>query len=363
MNIKKILFVFICLFLWTSFSRGQDNQVFILTCEDVAENCAVLFTRCYKAANMDSVALIMDYWEGKCGNTEQVQRARILFAIDQKQYRDAVLKSGILERVLDYKDKANAPDFQKDMDEFDLFTKQLADSIMNRYSKSGMQYAWCEFYGKHPNRLLKHIQNHEFDDSSLAQEYFSEVAKLKINGCFHEAVFVGAWVPFGKLSAFGSHPEVGYSVGGSIARFNFDATVGYRFMHTSGAEISYRNNAIKTDWFSGYFLGVDIGVSILRKRYNELLGVGGFGYENFNVVRDKKIPAIESNYLNVGIAYRRYFKYNAYVGIQLKYNKMYYLSGSVFNNPGNVLLTRVFFGWMSGGKKMRALSRLQYDYK
>jgi hypothetical protein len=363
MNMKKNLFVFICLFLLTSFSRGQDNQLFVLTCEDVAENCAVLFAHYYKAGNMDSVAIVMDYWEEKCGNTEQIQRAQILFAIDQKRYRDAVLKPGILENVLDYKEKENTSDPKKNPDDFDIFTKQLADSIMNRYSKLGISYAWCEFYGKNPDRLLKRIQNHEFDESALSQEYFSEVSKLKLNGNFNMAVFVGAWIPFEKLSELGPHPEVGYSVGGNIARFNFDANVGHRSLHTYETDILYRNTIIKTDRFSGYFLGIDIGVSVLRKQQNELLCIGGLGYEYFNVVHNKEIPTIESNYLNFGIAYRRYLQHNAYLGIQLKYNMMHYFSGSAFDNVENVFLTRVFLGWMSGGKKARELNRLQYEYK
>lgn len=359
MNTKTAFFVFICLFLQMSFSYGQNNQAVILTCEDVSENCATLFVQYYKAGNMDSVAFVMDYWEGKCGNTEQIQRARILFAIDRKQYRDAVLKPEILEKVLDYKEKANI----KNRNEFDIFTQQLADSIINRYSKSGISYAWCEFYGKNPDRLLKRIQNHEFDDSTLAQEYFTEVKKLQIHSSFNMAVFVGTWIPLKKLSEFGAHPEIGYSVGGSTAIFNFDAIVGYRFLHTSNnTNIQYIDTPVKTDRFSGYFLGIDIGVSVLRKRKNELLCVGGFGYENFNLVRNKEIPAIESNYWNLGISYRYYFQYNTYLGIQLKYNMMNYLSGSVFNTRGNVFLTRVFFGWMNGGKKMNKLSRLQYDY-
>ena len=358
---KKALFI--CLFLWTSFSHGQDNQVVALTCEDVAENCTALFIHYYKAGNMDSVAIVMDYWEGKCGNTEQIQRARILFAIDQKQYRDAVLKCGILENVLDYKEKVNAPDSKKNMNEFDTFTKQLADSIMTRYSKSGISYAWCEFYGRTPDKLLKRIQNHEFDESTLSQEYFTEVSRLKINGSFNMAIFVGAWIPYEKMSELGPHPEIGYSVGGSIARFHFDAIAGYRILHTSGTDIIYQNTIINTDRFSGYFIGIDAGVSVLRKRQNEFFCVGGFGYENFNVIHVKGIPAIECNYLNLGIAYRRYFRYNTYIGIQLKYNMMHYRSGSAFYDVENVFLTRLFFGWMSGGEKTRQLSRLQYDYQ
>jgi hypothetical protein len=74
------------------------------------------------------------------------------------------------------------------------------------------------------------------------------------------------------------------------------------------------------------------------------------------------MPAIESSYLNAGIAYRRHLHYNTYVGIQVKYNMMHYLSGSPFNDSGNVLLTRLFFGWTSGDKNAHQLSRLQYQY-
>jgi len=359
---KKIFFIFVGLFLSAFFLQGQDKQPRVLTCEDVAENCAELFVRYYKAGNMDSVALILDYWEGKCGNTEQIQRACILFAIDQKQYRNAVLKPGILDKVLDYKDKENSSDTKKNIDAFDIFTQQLAASMMTRVSKSGMSYAWCEFYGKDPDRLLKRIQNREFEDSALSVEYFAEVSQLKINGFFHIATLVGAWLPFGKLSDFGSHPEIGYSIGGGAGRFNIDVNVGYRFGHTSVAEIQYKKDTVKSDCFSGYFLGMDLGISILRKRQNELLFAGGFGYENFKIVSSNDIPAMESYYLNMGAAYRRHLQHNTYLGIQIKYNMMHYLSGSPFNDTGNVLLTRIFIGWTSGGKKTYQLRRLQYQY-
>jgi hypothetical protein len=358
---KKFLFI-IGLILWASFFQGQNNQDVILTCEDVAENCAELFVHYYKADNMDSVAIILDYWGKKCGNTEPIQRAHILFAIDRKQYSDVILKPGILEKVLDYKEKETAADSEKNRNEFDIFTKQFAASMMGRYSKSGISYAWCEFYGKDAERLLKRIQNHEFDESTLAQEYFAEVEKLKINGNFHVGVLAGAWIPFGELAKLGTHPEVGYSVGGCFGRFNFDIIAGYRFLNTADMEIQYKDVTVKTESFSGYFLGIDASVSVLRKRQNELLCAGGFGYENFKVVRNKEIPNMEANYLNIGLAYRRYFQHNFYLGIQLKYNMMHYLSGSPFNDSGNVLLTRVSFGWMSGSKKAQKLSRLQYDY-
>ena len=363
MNIRKPFFVFICLVWGMTFSYGQDHQVVVLTCEDVAENCAALFVHYYKAGNMDSVAIVMDYWEGKCGNTEQIQRARILSAIDQKQYRDAVLKPGILENVLDYKEKVNAPNPSKKTDTFDIFTKQLADSIMNRYSKSGISYAWCEFYGRKPDKLLKRIQNHEFDESTLSQEYFAEVGRLKINGSFNMAILVGAWIPYEKLSELGPHPEIGYSIGGSIARFHLDVIAGYRTLHIPDMNVLHQNTKNKAERFSGYFVGIDAGVSVWRKRQNELFCAGGFGYEKFNVLHNKGIPAIECNYLNLGIAYRRHCPYNTYIGIQVKYNMMHYRSGSAFYDVENVFLTRLFFGWMSGGEKAHKLSRLQYEYQ
>ena len=177
------------------------------------------------------------------------------------------------------------------------------------------------------------------------------------------AILVGFWIPYEKMDKLGPQPEIGYSVGGSIARFHFDVTAGYRTLHTTSTDIRYQNTIIKTKRFSGYFVGMDIGLSVFRKRQNELFCVGGFGYEKFNVINLKEIPAIESNYLNLGIAYRRHFPYNTYIGFQVKYNMMHYRSGSAFYDVENVFLTRLFFGWMSGGKKTRALSRLQYDYQ
>jgi hypothetical protein len=357
---KKVVLVFTGL-LWMSVFYGQNNPVIVLTCDDVSENCAKLFVQYYKAGNLDSVAIIMDYWEGKCGNTEQVQRARILFAIDQKQFRNAVLKPGILDKVLEYKDKENADEPKKNPDEFDIFTKQLAASLMEHSSKSARAYAWCEFYGDDANRLLKRVQNRELDESLLAQEYFEEAKKIKISASFNMAAVLGGWLPLGKLTNLGSHPEIGYCVGARIARFNFDIIAGYRFSNTSTSEIQYKGSTVKTDCFSSYFVGLDIGVGIFKKRQNEILLAGGFGYENFNVVRKKEIPAMESSYMNLGVAYRRYFQHNTYIGIQLKYNNMRYLSGSLIKDARDVLLARVCFGWLSEGKKAAQKNRLQFD--
>lgn len=217
---KFLYFIVVLCGFNVSFSQsGMDSLMMAMNkskfkCEDVSAQCMQLFMDYYQLGQKDSIPFMLEFWKSKCGNIETVQRAKILFAIDNNTYNDAVVEDGILELIFDYKNLK--PDTLPDAylkEDFNHFTRQLARKNKFRFSEENIEYAWCDFYGFNSDSIFYYIQKYQYADSKLTEEYFQNAEKERSKRYNHFGFTTGCWIPTGKLAVFGIHPEVGLTFG------------------------------------------------------------------------------------------------------------------------------------------------------
>jgi hypothetical protein len=75
------------------------------SCDDVSLNASRLFENFIALEQFDSARFVVNYWEGKCGLCEVVQRAKILLALKTRSYSDTLLGANIISSVVIFKNR------------------------------------------------------------------------------------------------------------------------------------------------------------------------------------------------------------------------------------------------------------------
>lgn len=158
----------------------------------------------------------------------------------------------------------------------------------------------------------------------------------------------GAWIPMGQLNAVGIHPEIGFQSLGTGKKKKF--YIGWEFFikfNKSAHAFNFIDSAGKREetnhFFGGYF-GIPAAYSIYKSPKQEILFVGGFGGDFFEITAKPRSETEYSINVNTGIEYKIRFGKSAYCGIQLKYNYTNYTSSYFAGSPLTVRIVIGGFG-------------------
>ncbi|MCL2040525.1 MAG: hypothetical protein FWG84_00615 [Bacteroidales bacterium] len=355
---KYLCFIAVSLCFHPVFAqRGMDSLMLAMNrskfkCEDVSAQSMQMFMDYYRSGAKDSIPALLAFWESKCGNTEAVQRTKILFAIDNNVYNDTVIESGILDLVFDYKSlKTDAlPETYLQAD-FNRFTRQLAEKNKARFLEDDIEYAWCDFYGFDDNSIFYYIQKHQYPDSKLTEEYFQSVEQERSKRYNHLGFTAGCWIPTGSFTAFGTHPEVGLIVGFKYKRWGCDMNVNLRFLQTPKPyDVQRYDEMEQSQRFTAVNVGFDVGFDLLYLPKHKIAVLGGIGYEGFNALQRDNVAGlgpVNINTYNIafGTAYTFHVNASFYWGFQAKCHFVdYTLNGSMDYN-GVPFTLKLKTGW------------------
>jgi len=336
----------------------MDSLMFVMNksrykCEDVTVQSMQAIMNYYQSGQKDSVSAVLEFWERKCGNIEAVQRTKILYAIDNNRYHDAVVDDGILELVFEY--KYLEPDtFPEEnlKEQYNRFTRQLAEKNRLRFSEERIEYVWCDFYSSGSNNIFYYIQQYRYPDSKLTEEYFRSVEKERSKRYLHFALTAGTWIPTGGLTVFGVHPEVGFMVGFKYKRWSCDMNVNFRFLKTPDSYSVIRYDFTEQSRrFNAVHVGFDVGYDLLYLPKHKVAILGGVGYEGFNALkRDNAAQLgpvnINTYNINFGGAYTYHINASYYVGFTAKCHFVDYTMNEAMSYSGVPFTLKLKTGWL-----------------
>ena len=360
-------------------------------CEEVAYTSSLLFCDYVKRGDMDSVSMLLSYWDARCFNSEAVFRAKILLAIKSGTYSDALASVDMGENMIRFKKRLATERGEVSLSvvvadpayysylppgcAFDLFTRQWAAEMKSEQDESSIEYLWCEFYSGETSGTIRAMSK---QNENIAPILVGEAKRMRKIGdrkrAFNMALLGGAWMPVGGLSAFGVHPEMGFQMGGQDRRFMLDVTLLFRFLDTKNS-YTYKREIYESgggyvprqsNSFGGGYVGLDFGYIAYQKKGHQvdvLAGVGWDAIANIGLDDDYSFWDIynwdyyywgyesDSYNINVGVGYRYLISGSLYLGVKAKYNFVDHSRNGVIDYKGGPFTVHFTLGGLFTNRK------------
>lgn len=340
-------------------------------CPDISYTSSVFFTRLMQKQQYDSAQKVLEYWESKCGLREPVFRAKIMLAFATNKDIDTLIDQESLYLLKNYYRRAemiksrdfSEYDYRKSNygyvpigQEIDSFSSIFFEAEYEKQKKYTISFLLCEYYGKNTDSLFSRIKSEEYQHTELAKEYNSVIKRRKevMNGNY--SLLTGVWVPTGDIELLGSHPMLGFQLGGKYKRFNVDITLYMKFLRAKNSYYATRtksdSSVVYTDNFFGAYIGLDFSYDILKWKNNDIQFLGGIGWDGFDAIDEDKsndfdAEMVSSYNLNIGLGHRFYLSSSLYIGLQAKYNFVDYRLNRVIDFTGNPVTITFIIGGLS----------------
>jgi len=361
----------------------------VIDCEDIAGNSAMAFVDFINQDYLDSAKLVIDFWEGKCGLSEPVMRAKILWTIVADELSEEVYGLNMLDYIYKYLARSESIGNNDYRTAYDLSRAYYGYVPLNSYFDRGtigiaskiaefdndLERLYSLLYSDRIDEFFSTLQKPEYAHYLVRYVYDTEVASIRKQFNLHFSMFSGAYVPSGNATMLGSHPEFGFSIGAEKNRFTYDLRIAFRWGSTDEPyhfHLSYYDTIQSTYYFGG-FIGFDMFYDLIEKGRNRLLLLGGIGMDGFDT------QPYDNNYYgntysvlafnaNLGGMYRLFFSNSGFLFVSYRYNFVNYNDSMHSNNLGGIYedisgnwhSLNIGIGWV--GNKMRndALKRLHY---
>ncbi len=378
-------FVFYC-----SLVSAQNDINRLMTrskpnCYDIALNAYELLPHYHGNQQIDSVNAVLDFWENKCGLSEELLRFNILLAIEQQSnYLDSVVNLNILPELMDYKNfrsYISANDhhlslrFQdQNISEYIKYTSYTS-GWASRLLKVEKQYSQVELfflqiYSHDFDNTFQMLEDSAFDGTFIQRQYRIKVAEAKINHWFRGDISLGGWFPTQNLTALGNH--AGFGIRGGVQYTRWHALISikaYLGNSSSSRHVFHDDSLYNSDLYNHVSLAADLGYALFNKQQHVFELIGGIGYNGVKVLEvpnplDADNP--ESIYrnsllLNIGLGYRYDFPTGTYFSLSAKLNFSEFENRPGTDLSGNFFTIDVALGMISQDQQRRNRLLLDID--
>ena len=332
-----------------------------LSCDDVLYNVSCLIPEFYGKRNKDTLQAIIEYWEDKCGISEELVRCKILLSIDDGSFTESLYDNDILRMLRIYHSNTIRGknmyyyDTNQNRDNLNKFTVNLSKILLEAKELSNVEIFFLRIYANDFDKtLFQTLEYKKFDGTRIKELYLQE----KKSGYFHNDWMLGVWIPQGNLDILGVHPFFGYRLGTKYSKSTVDIALGIKFANSPNTYQVYKEDIIwNTKYFLGWYVGIDAGYELFRLWNNSIALIGGIAWDGFDSLNEKKeccknetmSKTIHSLNLNIGLGYKFHFNNQRYIGIDFKYNFVNYKNPNGSNLDGytytvNLIIGNVFSG-------------------
>jgi hypothetical protein len=324
-------------------------------CTDIVYNSKILAPHYYFTGKDDSIKLILDYWEQRCGISEETQRARTLLFL--KEYKSIGKNEHLLDYMLQYKAHVRSRNQTRILypdsigDEYDNFTTTIASEAQTNFDSMSIEYLVCEFYKNNFSPFLNALKQGQFSGTFLQQSFAEMRNRLEQSNSSHVALVLEYWIPFENLKTLGNHPGIGLQFGFKFNKLSLDMAMIGRFVDSKNYYSVFDHDSMyHTNSYSGAYLGLDAGYTVIKKKQSEFNILGGISRDEFLVVDENKKTGQEKIHvgslnLNAGLGYRYYYSpLRRYIGIQGKFNVLNYNTKGGTDLSGNAITVRLVAG-------------------
>lgn len=393
----KLTISILALLLAAPVAMAQDNDMAedeglyeLLTEYEVGEcprfilNAEFLIARYNDEGKFDSVYMVLDYVEQRCGR-EHFFDYEILHQIELGEFPADYCEELLIEKMLDESGEP-IPYWSSGMDDIDTdqmefspyhtFMKNLAESLAARTDTNSIAHLVCRHYTGDRAYVMGRLRRNEFKGTCLQDEYNARVSRIeddvrKLRG--HLSGGLGVWIPGGNTDLLGVKPEIVVNVGTRSRWFGVDLGGAVRFLESSEFyELYYNERLVPSDDFIGGYVGLSLTAQLFSLgrnsvhlnsggRYTGELFAGG-GYDGFAATIDEESVGVDSYNLHFGLRLRYFYnkERTMFGGLQFKYSFVDYDTGGGTDLSGHTISVSVLYGFLGNIKAVREARRLHY---
>lgn len=361
--------------LLSSFASFSQNKSFdemmvkrTINCFDVAINSTELFESYMIVNELDSAQMLLNYWEKTCGLVEPVFRAKTILSLHNNTFEESELPSNLMDYLMSYQHKimyasegiefnnwtSSLYDYVHPNSDFNVLLSRMAKGAINDFEESSTEAFLASFYASPSPNVHSMLSEERYSNTKVRYLYDFKVQSIENTTKLHSGLFGGTWSPTGELNVLGTHPNLGFFIGGKKKKLTYDLTLSFKFLNVKDGYEARRDGASSplenTKHFFGGYFGVDFGREITRWGNNELQLLAGIGLDGFDALKEDEDAGIDGASVltynfNIGMGYKYNLSYREYLGLQLKYNVADYSLNSVVDYSGNAVTFSLIWGF------------------
>jgi len=326
----------------------------------------------------DSLLGMLLEWEDTCGEAEPVMRLKILAAIWDGAFQEAIYDSRIIDAVIwRYDPKrqkkingtvdpdlasggiAGPADYAFGIASFDTFTTDLADQLLPHVSPGTVQEFFCLFYSGKVDLAFELLHSEDLAGSDLRWYYQREMSYLKQEQA--RPVFAltgGYWRPSGELARVGNHTQWGVTVG-----VRQDRWIGRLVLEVRPGRTDYPYYVNSegyeglSDRFDNVYLGLEVGRELVSYGPHRVDVFAGLGFDGIKPFWEEDLVLGTVN-ANMGFGYRVFLgkSRNWIAGVDYRFEAIGTRNNAGTDLSGEARCLRFSFGYSYDSGKGRRLS-------
>lgn len=338
----------------------------VLSCPDIELNLQTLLPELYTKGDTATIRALIGYAARHCEYQTPVIGFQLLFAIARDSFDLANYNGYHLQSEMRYylaksgKDSSRVPnpgpypDFRPGRalpDEYYQFLRTMAERMKSQTFKSETERKLVEFYSDPTTQRYAEISKIT-GGKAVHNAYNARRDRMGLDKSgIHLSLYSGVWIPHGNLSILGAHPYIGFQYGGGTGKFTVNLSIAFRFIHSADSFYVLRADSLyhSRRYSSGYF-GLDGTYALLKNRKHQWDLLGGVALETIGTLKveqkdddDDITKSVYSPNINIGTGYKYWFN-RSYIGIDVKYNVLFFRNHGGTDFSGNAFTIGLVFG-------------------
>lgn len=337
-----------------------------ISCADVEYNCSFLIPDYYREGKTDSLDMVLDYWSKKCGENNVLFQTKTLLEIENGTFDDKDINRKLFDKLVVYR-RTNlyrlpgakyywsSYPYSYTGIEYLFFLDSLANEIQNTSNLTTTEdFVIGIFNG---DKRLYDLETEKYAGTFLSHQYRRFADSIMRIPEFTFTFYSGIFIPTQSAGTLGPHGIIGFGLGGNFYKNSIDLMLDFKFGAPSNSyEVLYNDSVISSDVYTGMYVGLEYGRTVLIKNKSEYYVSAGAGGERITAVyRDDAINQepkfLWSPIYSVGLGYRYRYNYQSSLSLQFRYQYLDFDNPSGTQLEGNAFTIRILWTWYSNGMR------------
>lgn len=365
---KRILILAISFMCGATLLLGQSIEQAMTrknpSCRDIFINAMQVIPALYTEKSFDSLDKALKIWENVCGDAIPVQSTRMLLKIEKSGFHlssdaNAYTIDMLTEYANYFQKKDNLSTIGSENNPeiiFFKFSSSWANDLLKEKRLDDNEKFICRILNgeiKKPEREIRQNAQIYPELKALLDQNF-EVKRKEVRSNF--AFGTGVWLPTGNLSTLGAHPTFSFLFGIREKHHALDLSMYIRYLNSANTYTIKKNDiSYSTDYYLGFYFGLDYTYYFLSNKRTELGLVGGMGWDGFQFAEepyhydyyyyDYSHSTLNSFNANAGLRFNYFFSNSFYLGLLGRYNAINYTTHGGTNLSGDAVSIDLIIGF------------------
>ncbi|MCP4580921.1 MAG: hypothetical protein GY839_04845 [candidate division Zixibacteria bacterium] len=289
------------------------NERKLYPCPHMRYNAQLLIPRLYNEGKIDSVYMIIDYYQSVC-NVHEFNSLEMILNIENGRFEDNWRDSALIGEMLNRDYNSSCIIWNSDLDDYWKFKMSLAEKVASKTEPDKLAHALCKYYAGDQKYIMKRLRQNKYPNTSIQDAYNLRIEDLEKNLrktrlCL--GFYYGIWVPIGPIDVLGVKNDLGFQLGGFKNRLRYFGNINFRSGKARNSYDVYHNQStITTDHFSGSSMSMTFAYEFLKGKRSGIEGICGVGFDMLIATdfgKDNDNVVLRSPLAFFGLNYRLYF--------------------------------------------------------